>query len=270
MTFGEGTDNSDNRYKYNGKELDRMHGLDLYDYGARMQNGMRFTTIDPLAEKYYSISPYAYCANNPIRFIDPTGNEIVFLIRDSSGKVVEQLVYNNGNFWHANGKRYDPGKESLSMTLYATLEAYRKIENSGDEVLKNQLSTLVGSKKTHYVEEGPEGESNYVTPNEGKTVAEEEKMYKNGEPIGTRTVFDFSEKSKKRFREENGVEKSNFTTVVHELRHQYDFDQGRMYDRNKQGAEDPSEIRAVKNENRARKIEHLPPRIMYDGEKIKF
>ena len=104
----------------------------------------------------------------------------------------------------------------------------------------------------------------------GKTVAEEEKMYKNGEPIGTRTVFDFSEKSKKRFREENGVEKSNFTTVVHELRHQYDFDQGRMYDRNKQGAEDPSEIRAVKNENRARKIEHLPPRIMYDGEKIKF
>jgi RHS repeat-associated protein len=35
MTFGEGIDNSDNRYKYNGKELDRMHGLDLYDYGAR-------------------------------------------------------------------------------------------------------------------------------------------------------------------------------------------------------------------------------------------
>jgi hypothetical protein len=40
-----------------------------------------------------------------------------------------------------------------------------------------------------------------------------------------------------------------------------------MYDNNKQGAKDPSEIRAVKNEYRARKIEHLPPRIMYDGEK---
>ena len=49
MTFGEGIGNSDNRYKYNGKELDRMHGLDLYDYGARMQNGMQFTTINPLA-----------------------------------------------------------------------------------------------------------------------------------------------------------------------------------------------------------------------------
>ncbi len=31
ITFGEGIDNSDQRYKYNGKELDRMHGLDLYD-----------------------------------------------------------------------------------------------------------------------------------------------------------------------------------------------------------------------------------------------
>ena len=77
MTFGEGIDNSDNRYKYNGKELDRMHGLDWYDYGARMQTGMNFTTPDPLAEKYYSISPYAYCANNPIRFIDPNGKDIV-------------------------------------------------------------------------------------------------------------------------------------------------------------------------------------------------
>jgi len=33
----------------------------------------RFTTIDPLAEKYYSVSPYAYCGNNFVNRIDPTG-----------------------------------------------------------------------------------------------------------------------------------------------------------------------------------------------------
>jgi hypothetical protein len=38
-----------------------------------MQRCARFTTPDPLAEKYYSSSPYAYCANNPITRIDPDG-----------------------------------------------------------------------------------------------------------------------------------------------------------------------------------------------------
>ena len=62
-------------YKYNGKELDCTHGLDWYDYGARNYDVAlcRWHNIDPLCEKYYHISPYVYCANNPIKFIDPTG-----------------------------------------------------------------------------------------------------------------------------------------------------------------------------------------------------
>ena len=63
-------------YKYNGKELDRMHGLDWYDYRARQYDAAgvpMFTTIDPMAEKYYHLSPYAYCANNPIKYIDKEG-----------------------------------------------------------------------------------------------------------------------------------------------------------------------------------------------------
>ena len=67
------------RFKYNGKELDRMHGLNQYDYGARNYDPLlcRFTQIDPLAEKYYWISPYAYCANNPVNAVDPDGKKIV-------------------------------------------------------------------------------------------------------------------------------------------------------------------------------------------------
>ena len=62
-------------YKYNGKELDRMHGLDTYDYGARQYYApaMRWDRVDPLAEKYYHISPYVYCGNNPVRLIDIDG-----------------------------------------------------------------------------------------------------------------------------------------------------------------------------------------------------
>jgi len=77
MTFGEGIDNYDNRYKYNNKELDQMHGLDLYDYGARHYDASigRWETVDPLAEKHYNISPYVYCSGNPVNKIDPDGRD---------------------------------------------------------------------------------------------------------------------------------------------------------------------------------------------------
>jgi RHS repeat-associated protein len=66
---------SNQRYKYNGKELDRMNGLDSYDYGARLHNAPvgRWMSVDPLAEVDYNISPYVYCGDNPVIYTDPTG-----------------------------------------------------------------------------------------------------------------------------------------------------------------------------------------------------
>ena len=62
-------------FKYNNKELDMMHGLNTYDYGARQYYPLlpMWDRVDPLAEKYYPFTPYSYCAGNPIRYIDPTG-----------------------------------------------------------------------------------------------------------------------------------------------------------------------------------------------------
>jgi RHS repeat-associated protein len=61
--------------KYNGKEFVEMHGYDTYDYGARGYYAAmgRFICVDPLAEMDYSVSPYAYCGDNPINRIDPDG-----------------------------------------------------------------------------------------------------------------------------------------------------------------------------------------------------
>lgn len=62
-------------YIRNGKESQEFAGLPYLDYGARFYHPLsaRWTTPDPLAEKYCSISPYAFCAGNPVNFIDPDG-----------------------------------------------------------------------------------------------------------------------------------------------------------------------------------------------------
>ena len=74
------TDSNVQNHKYNGKEFDGMHGLNTYDYGARQYNPItaRWDRVDPMAEKYYSVSPYVYCAGNPISYVDPDGRDSVY------------------------------------------------------------------------------------------------------------------------------------------------------------------------------------------------
>ena len=68
-------------FNYNGKELQLLANTTLIDYGARQYNTTltRWTTQDPMAEKYYGISPYMYCARNPINAVDINGEDIYML-----------------------------------------------------------------------------------------------------------------------------------------------------------------------------------------------
>ena len=102
-------------FKYNGKELDMMHGLNTYDYGARQYEPTlgRWDRMDPMCEKYYSVSPYAYCGNNPINTIDPDGREIypiLFQTTDSRG-------WANGTPYRSN-KNYMEAMRMFGQTNY--------------------------------------------------------------------------------------------------------------------------------------------------------
>lgn len=65
------------RFKYNGKELERTNGLNWYDYGARNYDAaiVRWDGMDKLCEKYSPFTPYGYCLNRFLNYYDKIGNE---------------------------------------------------------------------------------------------------------------------------------------------------------------------------------------------------
>jgi RHS repeat-associated protein len=85
-------------YKYNGKELSEEFGLNWHDYGARRYDASigRWMSTDPYAEKYETLSPYAYVSNNPVNAIDPDGRLIVF---------VNGLLFGEAFEWKTSGSR---------------------------------------------------------------------------------------------------------------------------------------------------------------------
>ena len=105
-------------YKYNGKEFERKNGLNWMDYGARMYDTAlgRFTTMDPLAEKYYGWSPYAYCRSNPILRRDPNGEwdvtVHVYNNRDVFGYGFLNVVDRQGNIVYSTTVRVEGSNDA--------------------------------------------------------------------------------------------------------------------------------------------------------------
>ena len=161
--MGESTGGDVQRFKYNGKELDRMHGLDWYDYGARHYDAARgaFTTIDPLTHKYYDVSPYVYCLNNPINAFDPDGRNpfIGFVVGagvDYAAQVIGNIASGNTSFTEAFTHDIDMG--SIAAKKNARID---KVNNKIDNVMesgKDLASKSIGNMTNKLVKEWIEKE----------------------------------------------------------------------------------------------------------------
>jgi len=123
LPWAEGMGQDVQTRKYNGKEFVEMHGYDSYDYGWRGYNPSfgRFTTIDRLAEMYYSLSPYAYCKNNPINYIDPNGEfstwAQAWLNRLFNGGGNEIQKNSNNQYYYTKGALSKGGASKGGVTV---------------------------------------------------------------------------------------------------------------------------------------------------------
>ena len=79
----------------------------------------RLSSVDPMGEKCYSISPYLYCNNNPVKYIDPTG----MLFSDPPRNYFQ-------NLWSYYKEVY----KSVSVTFSAGLQASASTKISNKEV----------------------------------------------------------------------------------------------------------------------------------------
>ncbi len=127
--YGDWNTNADAQpLKFLGKEWDHQHGLDLYDYGARLYDPAvcRWTTMDPLCENCYGVSPYAYCHNNPVNRIDPDGKDVLIWYQDKRG---------NNRYFVFNGTQRRVPKNSFVLDFVYTYN-YLKDCGVGENIVK--------------------------------------------------------------------------------------------------------------------------------------
>lgn len=119
-------------YRFTCKEKQLMFGnSNIYDSFARFQNTTgRFMSIDPKAESFYHISPYTYCAGDPVNLVDPNGE----IIKDPDGMVdgfVEQIKHIIRDVRSANNIA-DDIKYQLLNAFKQTIRELRRLKRSKD------------------------------------------------------------------------------------------------------------------------------------------
>ena len=112
-------------YGLTGKEIVYDNGLDEYFFGARTLFAPinRFNQPDPLCEEYYHISPYAYCANNFINALDPTGMDIWEI--NNKGRVVNHIETTEHDAFYMVDKKGIRIKDKELIFKYGTVESFK-------------------------------------------------------------------------------------------------------------------------------------------------
>jgi RHS repeat-associated protein len=196
-------------YKFNGKELDVETGL--YYYGARYYDPRTsgWLSVDLLAGNHYSHTPYHYCFNNPIKLIDPFGNDTSFA--DNHARNEFKSTYNN-----VSNKILDLNTKINSMS--------NTLQNETNDVNKEILSNKIG------VLNNERAKLDEMKSNFDEIIKSKEMFYytANPNPSGRFSAGGRTEYNSSKDRYEVYFYSGNDQTIVHENTHGNQMLDGRI------------------------------------------
>ena len=249
-------------FHFNGKENDNeTYGNgNVYDFGARIYNPRLgiWLSLDPLQKKYPGVSPYNYCLNNPIVFIDPDGKDIhINYTANVDGRTLTQTVkYENGKLTNLDGSEYKGNNAYITavkqdLDLLKT-DAKETSQIVGDLQKSNSIHTISNVDRDGNKNRNRNQETYIIT--------------KEGEPDekSSHTIFNaFDNKDL-----ESGGTRNPRVALAHELKHADDRDKSKLSEaRDKVGIK-VDEVNAVKVENKVREKTGDKPRTRYSGTDI--
>ena len=189
-----------------GKELDEETGYGYF--GARYMDHELMTmwlSVDPMSDKYPSISPYAYCAWNPVKLVDPNGKDIYRLdvstgslklyqkTKDKHDRIVagsyqgigraktfketgKSILFSKGVLDGVKGKEYSKTGftssngtqgQATSVAKFISFNCHRELSGAGFTTKNGskELDVFAWSNNTYKSSDNP---SNYSAPNNGQ------------------------------------------------------------------------------------------------------
>ena len=228
-------------YTFSAKEKDSETGLSYFGSRYYSSDLSIWLSVDPMSDKYPSLSPYVYCSDNPVRLVDPDGEEIY---------VGDNYYYQNGSlFYNGTTDVYIPEKGSFEEKALNSLNLLRSTNQGGE--LMSPLEGKTG--KDVFIKEASNN------PNNPGKVEVNDYVYSHDDVFKSATIY-WDPEGVQLFKT---LEPNATTDLGHEFSHAYDMANDVKYPTDNYDNCPRNEWQAVYRENMIREELGVPYRRGY-------
>ena len=175
-------------YTFSAKEKDVETGLSYFGSRYYSSDLSIWLSVDPMSDKYASLSPYVYCADNPIKLVDPNGEDIWTINEDGKitcekNKKIDRIdvVDKDGNVIQGTEVKYGTIKRH-NITINETTIDYFEIND--DDLATETFENIANNTKIEWTHAkiGKEGSNRNIvgTSHSEKSTAVGDFLLKTG------------------------------------------------------------------------------------------